>query len=164
MTSHLFTDLILLRIPGPVAPTPFLSLARPFSNGTWSLALEPAWIKFTRIFTHPLLFILVAAGYIVGLSLFTRAQWYQTPPDTLVGCIGTYWLANSKCGLNGRDCLPTEYGQYDFRCPAACDVILQNPRTVGNEKQEYVPLIVGGGDVNGTYRGDSFICSAAVQA
>lgn len=145
-------------------PAPFLSLTWYFNHRTWSLALEPTWIRFTRIYTHPILFILVAAGYIIGLAFFTRAQWYQTPPDTLAGCTATYWLANSECGLNGMDCLPLKYGQYDFRCPAACDVILQNPRTVGNEKQEYVPLIVGGGDVNGTYRGDSFVCSAAVQA
>ena len=153
-----------LRIPEPIVPTPFLSLTWRFNNQTWSIPLEPTWIRFTRFFTHPLLFPLVVVGYIIGLSFFTRAQWYQTPSDTFTGCTGTYWLANSKCGLDGKDCLPSEYGQYDFRCPAGCDVILQNPRTVGNEKQEYVPLIVGGGDVNRTYRGDSFICSAAIQA
>lgn len=146
------------------APAPFLSLTCHFNRRTWSLPLEPAWIRFTRSFTHPLLFVLFVVGYIVGLAFFARAQWYQTPPDTLYGCTATYWLANSQCGLDGRECLPTEYGQYDFRCPAGCDVILQNPRTVGNQEQEYVPLIVGGGDSNGTYRGDSFVCSAAVQA
>lgn len=53
----------------------------------------------------------------------------------------------------------------DFRCPAQClDAILQNPRTVGNIQAVYVPLIVGGGDLNKTYRGDSFICPAAIQA
>jgi hypothetical protein len=76
-----------------------------------------------------------------------------------------YLLASQQPVRLGWNRLSTfEYGQYDFRCPAGCDVILQNSRTVGNQKQEYVPLIVGGGDVNGTYRGDSFICSAAVQA
>lgn len=149
---------------GPIALTPFLSSTWSFNHRTWSLTLEPTWIRLTRFFTHPLLFTLVTALYIIGLSFFTRAQWYQTPPDVLTGCTSTYWLANSKCGLNGVDCLPSEYGQYDFRCPAACDVILQNSRTVGNGQQEYVPLIVGGGDMNGTYRGDSFICSAAIQA
>jgi hypothetical protein len=148
----------------PIAPTPFLALTWCFNNRTCSLALEPAWTRLTRPLIHPLLFILVVIGYIVGLAFFTRAQWYQTPPDSFLGCTATYWLANSQCGLNGVDCLPSEYGQYDFRCPAACDVILQNSRTVGDQKQEYVPLIVGGGDVNRTYRGDSFICSAAVQA
>ena len=160
-----FVDLIpLFQIPGPVAPTSFLSFTWHFKRRTWSVALESTWIRLTRFFTHPLLFALVVAAYIIGLALFTREQWFQTPPDTFAGCIGTYWLANSKCGLNGANCLPSEYGQYDFRCPAGCNVILQNSRTVGSEKQQYVPLIVGGGDVNGTYRGDSFICSAAVQS
>ena len=149
---------------GSAAPIPFLHLTWHFNHRTWSLPLEPAWIRFTRSFTHPLLFILVVVGYIIGLAFFTRAQWFQTPPDTFLGCTATYWLANSQCGLNGKDCLPSEYGKSNFRCPAGCNVILQNSRTVGNETQEYVPLIVGGGDVDGTYRGDSFICSAAVQA
>jgi hypothetical protein len=35
---------------------------------------------------------------------------------------------------------------------------------VGDEQVAYETLIVGGGDPNMTYRGDSFICSAAVQA
>lgn len=43
-------------------------------------------------------------------------------------------------------------------------VMLQNPRTVGNEKMVFEPLIVDGGDVNQTYRGDPFICAAATQA
>lgn len=160
--------LLYLRGPRPKRdldpPVPFLSLPRNFNRRTHFLSLEPAWIRLTRFFTHPLLFVLVVACYIVGLTFFTRAQWFQTPSNELYGCADTYWLANSQCGLDGQDCLPTEYGQYDFRCPAGCDVILQNPRTVGNEEQKYVPLIVGGGDANRTYRGDSFVCSAAVQA
>ncbi|GAW06015.1 LCCL domain-containing protein [Lentinula edodes] len=35
---------------------------------------------------------------------------------------------------------------------------------LGDEQVEFVPLIVGGGDVNRTYRGDTFICAAALQA
>ena len=53
---------------------------------------------------------------------------------------------------------------FDFRCPAQrSSVVLQNPRTVGDEQVNFVPLIVGGGDSNHTYR-DTFICAAAVQA
>lgn len=62
-------------------------------------------------------------------------------------------------------CGPFNTDAFDFRCPAQCDnVILQNPRTVGDEQIAFKPLIVGGGDSNGTYRGDSFICAAAIQA
>jgi hypothetical protein len=41
---------------------------------------------------------------------------------------------------------------------------LANIRAVGAEEVAYVPLIVGGGDVNKTYRGDTWICPAAVHA
>lgn len=74
-------------------------------------------------------------------------------------------MANNGCGLDGMDCAPFNDTTFDFRCPAQCsNVILQNPRTVGDGEIAFVPLIVGGGDDNVTYRGDSFICAAAVQA
>ncbi|OBZ78556.1 hypothetical protein A0H81_00973 [Grifola frondosa] len=61
--------------------------------------------------------------------------------------------------------MPFDNSSFDFRCPAQCSsVVLQNPRTVGDEQVDFVPLIVGGGDVNSTYRGDSFVCAAALQA
>jgi hypothetical protein len=36
-------------------------------------------------------------------------------------------------------------------------------RSVGDQEVIYQPLVVGGGDELGTYRADSFICSAAVH-
>lgn len=86
-----------------------------------------------------------------------------------LSCTSTYWLRNGGCGLDGQDCAPFytplgEAGQA-FRCPANCiDVTLLNPRAVGNERVNYQPLVVGGGDANHTYRGDSFICAAAIHA
>ena len=104
-------------------------------------------------------------AYIVGFAFFSRAQSFITPADSYIGCTSTYWLANDGCGLNGQLCGAFNNGTFDFRCPGQCnDVILQNPRTVGDEKVAYVPLIVGGGDDNHTYRGDTFICAAAIQA
>ena len=44
------------------------------------------------------------------------------------------------------------------------ETTLQNIRTVGDIEVEYVPLVVGGGDSNQTYRGDSFICAAGIHA
>ncbi|KAI9513039.1 hypothetical protein F5148DRAFT_1145635 [Russula earlei] len=41
---------------------------------------------------------------------------------------------------------------------------LQNPRSIGNVQVEFAPLIVGGGDADLTYRGDSFLCASAIQA
>lgn len=35
--------------------------------------------------------------------------------------------------------------------------------SVGDQEVIFQPLVVGGGDESGTYRADSFICSAAVH-
>ncbi|KAH9897995.1 hypothetical protein C8Q73DRAFT_641404 [Cubamyces lactineus] len=146
-------------------PTPFLSLTFYAGGKTRSIALEPAWIRLTRWFTNPWLFVVLAVGYIIGFAFFARAQSFLTPADSFIGCTATYWAANDGCGLDGDDCGPFGNASFDFRCPAQCSqVVLQNPRTVGDEQVDFVPLIVGGGDEQGTYRGDTFICAAAVQA
>ncbi|KAI0778591.1 hypothetical protein BD413DRAFT_466700 [Trametes elegans] len=146
-------------------PTPFLSLKFYTGRKTRSVAVEPAWIRLTRPFTNPWLFVLLAAGYIIGFAFFARAQSFLTPADSFIGCTATYWAANDGCGLDGEACGPFNNATFDFRCPAQCSsVVLQNPRTVGDQQVDFVPLIVGGGDEEQTYRGDSFICAAAVQA
>jgi hypothetical protein len=123
-------------------------------------------MKFTRPMTSPWLFAILAVAYIIGFAFFSRAQSFLTPAGSFVGCTSTYWLAQDQCGLDGQGCGPfVTDDPFDFRCPAQCDnVILQNPRTVGDERIAFAPLIVGGGDANHTYRGDSFICAAAIQA
>ncbi|KAI0756597.1 hypothetical protein C8Q80DRAFT_44440 [Daedaleopsis nitida] len=146
-------------------PTPLLY--RTFHPGRrhYTVALEPALIRYTRPLTNPWLFVLLAAGYIIGFAFFARAQAFLTPADSFIGCTATYWAALDGCGLDGENCMPFDNSTFDFRCPAQCSkVVLQNPRTVGDEQVDFVPLIVGGGDPDGTYRGDTFICAAAVQA
>lgn len=149
-----------------LAITPLLEREYRFRGHYISLSLESVLIKFTRLATSPWLFAVLAAVYIIGLSFFSRAQSFLTPAESFVGCTSTYWLSRDGCGLDGVFCGPFEDNDpFDFRCPAQCDnVILQNPRTVGDEQTAFVPLIVGGGDANHTYRGDSFICAAAIQA
>ncbi|KAI0348515.1 hypothetical protein BDW22DRAFT_1416692 [Trametopsis cervina] len=130
-----------------------------------SVGLEPGLVRATRHFQSLWLFALLAAGYIVGLAFFARAQAFFTPPDAFIDCTSVYWTPNAGCGLNGQDCTPFSNSSFSFRCPAQCSsVILENPRAVGNQRVDFVPLIVGGGDPDVTYRGDSFICAAAVQA
>lgn len=122
-------------------------------------------MRRTRDLTTPWLFIGLAAAYIIGFAFLSREQSYLTPTDSFIGCTDTYWLANDGCGLDGQECGPFDNSTFDFRCPAQCDlVVLANPRIVGNQQVDNVPLIVGGGDLDRTYRGDTFICAAAVQA
>ncbi|KAF7436684.1 hypothetical protein PC9H_003517 [Pleurotus ostreatus] len=148
------------------APSPFLDIDVVVKGHHIKLPIESSWTRITRPLRNPWLFALLVAAYIIGFALLTRQQWFLTPASSFIGCTATYWTANDGCGLNGDLCGPFDDGStFDFRCPAQCaDVILQNPRTIGNQQMTLVPLIVGGGDDNGTYRGDSFICSAATQA
>ncbi|KAL5495371.1 hypothetical protein ACEPAI_834 [Sanghuangporus weigelae] len=146
-------------------PTPILNRSYKIRNREVTIALEQAFLLWTRPFISKWLLTCLVPAYIIGLAFLTRSQYYFTPPDSWVGCTSTYWLANDECGLNGQNCEPFDNTTFDFRCPAQCtSVVLANPRTIGNIQIDNVPVIVGGGDNNKTYRGDSFICSAAVQA
>ncbi|KAK0478298.1 hypothetical protein IW261DRAFT_1551663 [Armillaria novae-zelandiae] len=146
-------------------PRAFLDIDVTFRGRRLEFPLESTLIRLTRPFTSPWLLAALIAAYIIGLAFFIRAQSYLTPSDAFIGCTDTFWLANNGCGVDGETCAPFNDSSMDFRCPAQCSTVtLQNPRTVGDEQTAYVPLVVGGGDANVTYRGDSFICAAAVQA
>ncbi|KAJ8594851.1 hypothetical protein M405DRAFT_760088 [Rhizopogon salebrosus TDB-379] len=148
-------------------PDPVPSLGRTYTirGRQFTIAIEPAIIRFTHSLTAPWLLVLLAAAYIISFSFFVRAQWYLTPASSFVECTSVYWTENAGCGLNGTLCAPFSNSSFDFRCPAQCSsVVLQNPRLVGNVEVDFVPLIVGGGDNQKTYRADSFICASAVQA
>ncbi|PIL31566.1 hypothetical protein GSI_06268 [Ganoderma sinense ZZ0214-1] len=158
-----------IRGPRPKAdlpePAPWLNFNIYTGRKQYAIALEPAVIRATRPLTNPWLFVILTAGYIIGFAFFSRAESFLTPADSFIGCTATYWAALDGCGLDGSECMPFSNSTFDFRCPAQCSsVVLQNPRTVGDEQVDFVPLIVGGGDSNHTYRGDTFICAAAVQA
>ncbi|KAK4138002.1 hypothetical protein BT67DRAFT_127865 [Trichocladium antarcticum] len=101
-----------------------------------------------------------------GRSITELPGW-GTPAS--IGCGWTFWERGNACGLNGMDCRPFEGGGYLFRCPANCaGYKLGNPRAVGDQEIVYRSLVVGGppagGDGPAIYRGDSFICGAAVHA
>ncbi|KAI0076231.1 hypothetical protein K474DRAFT_1598416 [Panus rudis PR-1116 ss-1] len=170
--EHPYAQKVWLYLKGPrpkrdlPEPTPWLNLNFPIGHrGRIILPLESAWARVTRPLTSPWLFAILTVGYIIGFAFFSRAQSFLTPADAFIDCTATYWAANDGCGLNGENCGPFDKSTFDFRCPAQCSsVVLQNPRTVGNEQVIFEPLIVGGGDSDHTYRGDTFICAAAVQA
>ena len=130
-----------------------------------TVRLESAVIQYTRPLQHPLLFWIFIVAYIVSFAFFARANYFLTPADSFIDCTATYWLALDGCGLDGVDCAPFSDFTYEFRCPAQCKAVtLANIRTVGVEQPVYVPLVVGGGDGQKTYRSDSFVCAAAVHA
>ena len=163
-------SLSLFLILFSLVPQPLLGTRFQFKYFSFYLPLERLWCKWTRPFTNFWVFVLTAVAYVIALSFFVRAQSYLTPADSFIGCTASYWLPDEGCGLNGVDCLIIDNSTFDFRCPAQCShAILQNPRAVGAEEPVFVPLIVGGGGnpLNGSsaaYRGDSFICAAALHA
>ncbi|PHH67796.1 hypothetical protein CDD82_1111 [Ophiocordyceps australis] len=82
-----------------------------------------------------------------------------------ISCGATYWGSDNSCGLDGDDCRPFTKSGFAFTCPANCRSYTPlNPRAVGDEEIIYKPLVVGGGDESATYRGDSYICGAAIHA
>ncbi|KAJ6781112.1 hypothetical protein PWT90_00693 [Aphanocladium album] len=87
-----------------------------------------------------------------------------------IGCGAAYFSRSNSCGLDGNDCRPFNGTALPFRCPGNCaSYRVLNPRAVGDQEVVYRPLIVGGPTTDlepesATYRGDSYICGAAVHA
>ncbi|KAK8141018.1 hypothetical protein G3M48_001027 [Beauveria asiatica] len=87
-----------------------------------------------------------------------------------IGCGAAYFSRSNICGLDGNGCRPFNGSALPFRCPGNCaSYRVLNPRAVGDQEVIYRPLIVGGPTTDlepesATYRGDSYICGAAVHA
>lgn len=140
---------------------------------------------------HWTLLVFTFIGWILGFAFLVKSLWYEaavtgsdgsTSTNVLfLGCTSSLWSANSQCGLNGQDCAPFSSNRtLAFRCPSNCQATtLGGPRAVGDQLPSFVPLIVGGGNASTSergnapvsaasepyiYRGDSFICSAAIHA
>ncbi|EXJ92138.1 hypothetical protein A1O3_00688 [Capronia epimyces CBS 606.96] len=85
-------------------------------------------------------------------------------------CGASFWEDGNGCGLNGNQCRPFSSAHLAFRCPANCKgTHLLEERFVGNQSLRYEGLVVGGPDPDApdsipVYRGDSFICQAAIHA
>ena len=126
---------------------------------------------------------LVAAYFAIWIVTFAlvmrrgflspEIEGWGKPDD--IGCGNTYWVPGNMCGLNGLDCRPFNNSGFAFKCPANCATYsVLNPRAVGDTEVIYQPLVIGGptsssssagsDDARGVYRGDSFICGAAIHA
>lgn len=149
----------------PLEPVPIFDINFNLRKWHLQLPLESAIARSCMSLGRPWLLFICGAVYIISFAFLSRSQSYLTPASSSISCTSTFWVPNDRCDLDGHLCSPFTNSSFDFRCPAQCDsVILQNPRTIGNERVAYQPLIVGGGDELQTYRGDSFICAAAIQA
>ncbi|KAK0728559.1 hypothetical protein B0T26DRAFT_176551 [Lasiosphaeria miniovina] len=120
-----------------------------------------AWLVFFYLSIWIVTFALVMRQ---GQSA-TEIDGWGTP--SAIGCGNTYWAADNGCGLDGNDCRPFDGGGFAFKCPASCESYqVLNPHAVGATEVVYQPLVIGGPGSNGSavYRGDSFICGAAIHA
>ncbi|KAI1414476.1 hypothetical protein F5Y13DRAFT_158630 [Hypoxylon sp. FL1857] len=132
--------------------------------------------KFLPNRTHQ---ILLYMGYVaIWVLTFAIVLWrgqvaseianYGMPTD--IGCGVAYWTRNNGCGIDGVNCRPFNGSGFAFRCPSNCaSYRVLNPRAVGDQEVVYAPLIVGGppdpaNEANPVYRGDSFICGAAIHS
>lgn len=100
-------------------------------------------------------------GTLLNLSTATGQVIGTSEPIQYLHCTDIFWYAKNGCGIDGNECQPFNGSSFAFRCPANCaGVQLLNPRTIGAQEIIYRPLVVGGP----AYRGDSFICGAAIHA
>ena len=88
----------------------------------------------------------------------------------------SFWLislfrrSSTFCGVDAANCHLSGNLTFAFRCPADCrGTIISSPETVGDKAYNYRSMVVGGsikaaGTDISIYRGDSFICGAAIHA
>ena len=90
-----------------------------------------------------------------------------------IWCGASFWSPDNECGLNGNRCRPFNNATLAFRCPANCRAVqVLNPRAIGDQEVNYKPFVIGGprfAEENSSlpetvYRGDSFICQAAIHS
>src|SRR5436189_5105715 len=77
---------------------------------------------------------------------------------------------STNCGLDGDRCRPFDNSSFAFYCPADCGgVKVLETHFIGAQEINYRNLVIGGPtnvehDESSIYRGDSFICPAAIHA
>ncbi|KAI1320514.1 hypothetical protein F5Y16DRAFT_389820 [Xylariaceae sp. FL0255] len=122
------------------------------------------WLFFAYMSAWILTFALVDWHSQVAADI----EGYGEPSE--IGCGTTYWSKDNGCGIDGDDCRPFDNSSFAFRCPSSCTSYhVLNPRAVGITEVDYATFVIGGpsdpsNDLNPIYRGDSFICQAAIHA
>lgn len=158
---------------GPANPEPYRM--KPFLPAIQQYPLRALDRFLPRRRQRFWLLFLYFACWIIGFALLKRQETlaidikgWGTPRD--IGCGVTYWSPGNGCGLDGSNCRPFNDSGFPFRCSANCESHhVLNPRAVGDQEVIYRSLVIGGpsgknGQGDATYRGDSYICGAAIHA
>jgi hypothetical protein len=147
---------------GPAQPHPDTDIPLPQASLTLSFTLFSKYrvVPLDSFFTslsrrlrlhyalYPFLLLWITANI-----LLIRQQWYLPNTPDIIPCSAALWndWPVDVCGLNGTGCEPyLQAGTY--RCMGTCTTVLGNPRWVGGEEVNGVPLVIGGGDDAHTYR------------
>ncbi|KAF2630849.1 hypothetical protein BU25DRAFT_408122 [Macroventuria anomochaeta] len=132
------------------------------------IARLPKQLRICLFAAAFILWVVLFGVIISDFSLPTNLAGYGAP--VRLGCATQLWPNAQSCGIDGRNCLPFDDSAFAFNCPADCaGTQVLNPRAIGNQSIVYRPLVVGGTQDTATdnalvYRGDSFICGAAIHA
>ena len=151
---------LLRRMIGPSVPVndsempllhPSLSIHLTLGARSRHIPLDAPVARFTqRARLHYALYPFIALWAMLFVLLI-RQQYHNTGPDP-IACNAAIWnnWPPDTCGLNGTLCEDfLEEGTY--RCMGGClDTTLGNPRWVGGEEINGVPLVIGG--EGGRYR------------
>ena len=162
---------IIRWVHGPEPPQ--IHKVRPFFPRIqeFPLRLVDRWLPKRR---HKILALLIY--YLIWATTFslvyregkrtTAIEGFGKPFN--IGCTSRYWLDGNYCGVNGDNCRPFNGTGMAFKCPGSCrNTWVLNPHAVGAQEINYRSFVIGGPGPNDTeaiYRGDSFICGAAIHA
>lgn len=156
-------------------------------DDAWWAGVKRDW-TLNRLHWTALALTFIAWAF--AFTFLVKDLWYEASvvgadgteaSPSFYSCTTTYWTGNAGCGIDGQACAPFSYPtSVAFRCPASCETTtLGGTRAVGDQYPSFVTLVVGGGrsgnstsieaqDQTDTgpyiYRGDSFVCSAAIHA
>ncbi|KAG5751551.1 hypothetical protein H9Q70_005795 [Fusarium xylarioides] len=157
---------------GPVNPQPFRIKPLFPAIQEYPLVLVERIIpslkhRFWLVFCYLSIWIVTFALVKRRDTMASEIEGWGTPQT--IGCGVSYWAAGNLCGLDGSDCRPFNGSGFPFKCRANCENYhVLNPRAVGDQELIYAPMVVGGPGTNGSaepvYRGDSFVCAAAIHA
>lgn len=133
--------------------------------------------RFLPKFFHRAL--LLALTLAIWLLTFSLIQWKSSFASEVRGhgspavlsCNAHYWNDDNGCGINGDQCRPFANASLAFRCPANCGTAqAYEPHVVGDHAIRFSNVVIGGPldpaepIKSSVYRGDSFICGAAIHA